>query len=233
MRRNIPEWWWQREPIISARATLDPPRPRAETATTVQADSILVVDDEAIVLDVLKVALKKAGFTVFTATRMLEATALVHGQRFACALIDKNLPDGSGLELIKLIRQKQPECTCLVMTAYPNADSILEALKLGAVDYLEKPFPHVSIIQEKVKAAVDRQRRLATLSARVAEMHAQQLLAEPGEEGQLQSRLDALQFRYQRVLALLREVKSGLEGGDPAAARAVLGKVSALLEELK
>lgn len=199
-----------------------------------QTDSILVVDDEAIVLDVLKVALKKAGFTVFTATRMLEATALVHGQRFACALIDKNLPDGSGLELIKLIRQKQPECTCLVMTAYPNADSILEALKLGAVDYLEKPFPHVSIIQEKVKAAVDRQRRLATLSARVAEMHAQQLIGDAGsEDAQLQSRLDALQFRYQRALALLREVKSGLEGGDPAAARAVLGKVSALLEELK
>lgn len=199
-----------------------------------QTDSILVVDDEAIVLDVLKVALKKAGFTVFTATRMLEATALVHGQRFACALIDKNLPDGSGLELIKLIRQKQPECTCLVMTAYPNADSILEALKLGAVDYLEKPFPHVSIIQEKVKAAVDRQRRLATLSARVAEMHAQQLIGDAGsEDAQLQSRLDALQFRYQRALAMLREVKGGLEGGDPAAARAVLGKVSALLEELK
>lgn len=197
-----------------------------------QTDSILVVDDEAIVLDVLKVALKKAGFTVFTATRMVEATALVHGQRFSCALVDKNLPDGSGLDLIKLVRQKQPDCTCLVMTAYPNADSILEALKLGAVDYLEKPFPHLSIVQEKVKAAVDRQRRLATLAARVSEMQAQQLM-EGGEEGQLQSRLDALQFRYQRALTLLREVKTGLEGGDASAVKTLLGRVTTLLEELK
>ena len=137
-----------------------------------EADAILVVDDEAIVLDVLTVALKKAGFSVFTATRIVDGAAMIHGRRFTCALIDKNLPDGSGLDLIRLLRQRQPDCTCIVMTAYPNADSILEALRLGAVDYLEKPFPHVSIIQEKVKAAADRQRRLVSLSSRVAEMSA-------------------------------------------------------------
>jgi DNA-binding NtrC family response regulator len=200
-----------------------------------EGDSILVVDDEAIVLDVLKVALKKAGFTVFTASRMVDGLALAKGQKFSCALIDKNLPDGSGLDLIKQIRQKHPDCTCLVMTAYPNADSILEALKLGAVDYLEKPFPHVSIIQEKVKAAVDRQRRLAALSARVAEMHAlkAQTESQTTEETTLQSKLDSANFRYQRVLALLREVKSGLETGDPANTKRLLTRVTALLDELK
>lgn len=206
----------------------------AAHCAAVEADSVLVVDDEAIVLDVLKVALKKAGFAVFTASRLVEGTAMVHGQRFSCALIDKNLPDGSGLDLIRLIRQRQPDCTCLVMTAYPNADSILEALKLGAVDYLEKPFPHVSIIQEKVKAAVDRQRRLAALSSRVAEMNALKaataaVLEEPG----LQSKLDSINFRHQRALALLREVKAGLESGDAATVKTLLSRVTALLEELK
>jgi DNA-binding NtrC family response regulator len=198
----------------------------------VQTDSILVVDDEAIVLDVLKVALKKAGFTVFTATRLVEGTAMIHGQQFACALIDKNLPDGSGLDLIRLIRQKQPDCTCLVMTAYPNAESILEALKLGAVDYLEKPFPHVTIIQEKVKAAVDRQRRLAALSARVAEMHALKAATEAAvaEDTALQSRFDSLNFRHQRALTVLREVKTALESGDAASVKSLLAKVSAILE---
>ena len=201
----------------------------------VDPDSVLVVDDEAIVLDVLKVTLKKAGFAVFTAARLVEGTAMVHGQKFSCALIDKNLPDGSGLDLIRLIRQRQPDCTCLVMTAYPNADSILEALKLGAVDYLEKPFPHVSIIQEKVKAAVDRQRRLASLSSRVAEMNALKAAAEAvvAEEPGLQSRYDALNFRYQRALALLREVKAGLESGKPELAKPLLTRVSSLLDDLK
>lgn len=199
-----------------------------------EGDSILVVDDEAIVLDVLKVALKKAGFTVFTASRMVDGLALAKGQKFSCALIDKNLPDGSGLDLIKQIRAKHPDCTCLVMTAYPNADSILEALKLGAVDYLEKPFPHVSIIQEKVKAAVDRQRRLAALSARVAEMHALKAAneAQAQEEVTLQSKLDTANFKYQRALALLREVKSGLESGDAATVKRLAERVKALLEDL-
>ena len=193
---------------------------------------MLVVDDEAIVLDVLKVALKKVGFAVFTAARLVEGTALIHAQRFSCALIDKNRPDGSGLDLIRLIRQRQPDCTCLVMTAYPNADSILEALKLGAVDYLEKPFPHVSIIQEKVKAAVDRQRRLASLSSRVAEMNALKAAADAvvAEEPGLQSKYDALHFRHQRALALLREVKAGLDGHN---LKGLAQRVSALLDDLK
>lgn len=197
-------------------------------------DSILVVDDEAIVLDVLKVALKKAGFTVYTASRMVDGLALARGQKFSCALIDKNLPDGSGLDLIKQIRAKHPDCTCLVMTAYPNADSILEALKLGAVDYLEKPFPHVSIIQEKVKAAVDRQRRLAALSARVAEMHALKAAteAQATEEVSLQSKLDTTNFKFQRALALLKELKTGLETGDAATIKRLQGRVAALVDEL-
>jgi DNA-binding response OmpR family regulator len=199
----------------------------------VQPDSILVVDDEAIVLDVLKVALKKAGFTVFTAMRMVEGIALLHGQQFACALVDKNLPDGNGLDLIRQIRQKQSDCTCLVMTAYPNAESILEALKLGAVDYLEKPFPHITIIQEKVKAAVDREQRLAALSARVAEMHAlkEASAAAVAEDSALQSRFDSLNFRHQRALVMLRDVKAALESGDPSSAKVLLARITATIDE--
>ncbi|MFO0594732.1 MAG: response regulator [Myxococcaceae bacterium] len=200
-----------------------------------EGESILVVDDEVIVLDVLKVALKKAGFAVFTATRVVDGLALAHGQKFACALIDKNLPDGSGLDLIKQVRAKQPDCTCLVMTAYPNAESILEALKLGAVDYLEKPFPHVSLIQEKVKAAVDRQRRLAALSARVAEMHALKAATEAAQEQEvsLQSRVDTLQFRLQRCLALLREVRLAQDQGDAEAVKRLAPRIAALIDEFK
>lgn len=202
------------------------------TLQAVEPESILVVDDEKVVLDVLKVALKKAGFNVFTAMSVQEGTAMIHGQRFGCALIDKNLPDGSGLELIKLIRAKQADCTCLVMTAYPNADSILEALKMGAVDYLEKPFPHLSIIQEKVKAAVDRQRRLAALSSRVAEMNALKAAAAP-DEPNLQTRFDTLGYKHQRAVAMLRELKSAIEGGNPVTIKALLPRIAALLDDVK
>lgn len=196
------------------RATLDRQARFAAHCAPVEPESVLVVDDEAVVLDVLKVALKKAGFTVFTASTLVEGTALAHGRPFGCALIDKNLPDGSGLELIKLIRARQPDCTCLVMTAYPNADSIVEALKLGAVDYLEKPFAHVNIVQQKVRAAVDRQQRLAALSSRVAEMNALQAAA-PAEP-------PSLQVKHERLVATLREVKAALDRGDAEAANALV-----------
>lgn len=200
-----------------------------------EPESVLVVDDEKVVLDVLKAALKKAGFTVFTASTLVEGTALVHGSGFGCALIDKNLPDGSGLELIKLIRARQPDCLCLVMTAYPNAESILEALKLGAVDYLEKPFAHVSIIQQKVKAAVERQRRLAMLSSRVAEMNALTATAPAAtaEEPARQPASEHLDARHQRLLALLREVKSTLEAGNPLAAQALIPRLAAELDAME
>jgi DNA-binding NtrC family response regulator len=198
----------------------------------VEPESVLVVDDEKVVLDVLKAALKKAGFTVFTASTLVEGTALVHGRGFGCALIDKNLPDGSGLELIKLIRARQPDCMCLVMTAYPNADSILEALNLGAVDYLEKPFAHVSIIQQKVKAAVERQRRLAALSNRVAEMNALTAAAQAAttEEPSLSAEYDQLAARHQRLQALLREVKSTLEAGNLLEVQALIPRLAAALD---
>ena len=209
-------------------------RCRSEPSRThsfaVQTESILVVDDEAAVLDVLKVALKKAGFTTFPAGTVTEARALISSQLFACALIDKNLPDGSGLDVIRALRAAQPECTCIVMTAYPNSDSILEALKLGASDYLEKPFPSLSVVQEKVKNAVERQKRLAALSARVAEMSALKAAVDAAK-APADPRFEALQFRHQRALGLLREVKTELEKNN--AAPGLLSRVAALLDELK
>ncbi len=222
-------------------------RPDCETARTVLPDTVLVVDDEPLVLDVLASALRSKGFTVRTAGGLAEGLALVMAERWGCLLADKNLPDGSGLELIKAMRELQPDAACLVMTGYPNAESILQALRLGAVDYLEKPFPHLSIVQEKVRAAVDRQRLLAEradLHARVQALTAAhpaatpELLAQRAATEQVQAELDALngqldglRFRHQRALTLLREARTTLDGTDEPARHALAAKVAALLDE--
>ncbi len=194
-------------------------------------NSILVVDDEVAVHDVLKVVLKRVGFNVFLADTLAGARALMAGHRFDCALVDKNLPDGSGLDLIRELKASQPDCTSLVMTAYPNAESILEALKLGAIDYLEKPFPSLKVVQEKVKSAVERQKRLAALSARVAEMNALKPAAPAMSDAPApaDARLEALKFRHQRALGLLREAKGELEKSGSAAG--LVSRIAALLDE--
>lgn len=212
-------------------------------------DTVLVVDDEPLVLDVLAEALRKKGFPVRTAGTFAEGLARLKAERFGCLLADKNLPDGSGLELIRAMREAQPYVGCLVMTGYPNADSILQALRLGAVDYLEKPFPHLAIVLEKVRGAMEHQRLLAEradLHERVKALSAAQptgapeLLAQRAAAEQAQAEVDALngqldgvRFRLQRATTLLRDAKDALEGGDGEARRGVAEKVAALLAEFE
>lgn len=123
-------------------------------------NSVLLIDDEPIVLDVLKIALEKKAFAVITSNRVADAVKQLDTQRFGALLVDKNLPDGNGLDVIRAARSRQPFCACMMMTGYPNVTSILEALRLGAVDYLEKPFPQMSLVQEKIRAAIENQRIL-------------------------------------------------------------------------
>lgn len=206
-----------------------------QTAHPVETDSILIVDNEPIVLDVLKAALTQGGFAVSTSTRLAEGAALVQAQSFACAITDKALPDGTGLDLIRLIRRLQPDCACMMMTTYPNSEAILEALKLGAVDCVEKPLSHLGILQEKVKAAIERQRHLSALRSQVEALKAFKAAGEAAEqsEASLQRRVDSLNFRCQRALGVLREVKSGLESGNAATVKNLLTLVTSKLEELK
>lgn len=139
---------------------LDRGRAKGETSLCVVPNSVLLIDDEPIVLDVLKIALEKKAFAVVTAGRITDALKFLDTQRFGALLVDKNLPDGSGLDVIRAARSRQPFCACMMMTGYPNVTSILEALRLGAVDYLEKPFPQMSLVQEKIRAAIENQRIL-------------------------------------------------------------------------
>lgn len=180
-------------------------------------DTVLIVDDEPIVLDVLKVALGKKGLTVKTAMRMKEALALLAAEPFGCLMVDKNLQDGTGLDLIRKVRETQPFCACLVMTGYPNVESILEALRLGAVDYLEKPFPQMSIVQEKVQKAIERQRLAAERDALVkavqkmrAELSARQS-ADFKAETELEMLQNVMQLRIDEATQALTDARARAE----------------------
>ncbi len=172
-------------------------------------DTVLLVDDEPIVLDVLTQALKKKGLTVKTATKLADAVELLRKETFGCLLVDKNLPDGDGVQLIRLCREVQPYCACMVMTGYPNVSSIIEALRLGAVDYLEKPFPQLSIVQEKVKAALERQKLVAErelLHQRIKQLQSSRPdeFRDSTELVMLQQALEVAKEDAERALAELR-----------------------------
>ena len=101
--------------------------------------TILVVEDDALQRDIVKTILAKDGFYVEDAGTGKKALELVKNISFDCVLTDLRLPDIEGTEILKEVKSHNIPCHVVVMTAYGSIPSAIEATKLGAFHYLEKP----------------------------------------------------------------------------------------------
>ncbi|HVT61395.1 MAG TPA: sigma-54 dependent transcriptional regulator [Thermoanaerobaculia bacterium] len=102
--------------------------------------SLLIVDDEPSILDFLSLLFENDGFTVETARSAAEAHQSLAGRSYDLVLCDIMMPDGNGLELLKEIKSASPNTAVVMMTAYTSTKDAIEAMKLGAYDYVSKPF---------------------------------------------------------------------------------------------
>jgi len=100
---------------------------------------LLVVDDEASILDLLDGVLRQAGYDVVAAKSGAEALGCLRTQLFDAAVVDIRMPKMTGLELLHEIKRFDPSIEVLMMTAHPEVQTAIEALKAGAFDYLQKP----------------------------------------------------------------------------------------------
>jgi len=101
---------------------------------------ILVVEDEAIMRESLRDWLTDEGYPVKTAEHGEEALKVIGEQDFSLLILDMKLPGKSGLEVLREARAQKPKINGIIITAYPSVETAVEAMKLGAVDYLPKPF---------------------------------------------------------------------------------------------
>ncbi|MDJ0842152.1 MAG: sigma-54 dependent transcriptional regulator [Acidobacteriota bacterium] len=100
---------------------------------------ILIVDDEEFVRWPLKRRLEKEGFEVFEAGNCRQGMSVLVQQEIHLAVLDLKLPDGDGVSLLGDIRKKFPDLPVIMMTAFGSVETAVEALKLGAFDYIAKP----------------------------------------------------------------------------------------------
>lgn len=111
--------------------------------STARADEtarrLLLVDDDPVFRDVLGAALRRRGFDVRSAEDLASTRAVLEAFRPERAIVDLKLPDGSGLELVALLALLDPSPRILVLTGYASIATAVEAVKLGAVNYLPKP----------------------------------------------------------------------------------------------
>ncbi|SHG71528.1 DNA-binding response regulator, OmpR family, contains REC and winged-helix (wHTH) domain [Salegentibacter echinorum] len=116
---------------------------------------ILIIEDEQDMLDTMKNFLEKENFVVETAVSILEARDKIGIYEYDCILLDINLKDGNGLELLKDLKEKEIEDGVIIVSARNSLDDKLEGLNLGADDYLAKPF-HMAELNARVKAVLRR-----------------------------------------------------------------------------
>jgi CheY-like chemotaxis protein len=117
---------------------------------------VLLVDDEAVVLTVLREALRRGGYRVTTAASGEEAIELMQRRPFDLVLTDKNLPGTSGLEVARVARSLPAPPAVILMTGYSSYESAVEALDLGAYDYIEKPIGDLENLRFRVRRALSR-----------------------------------------------------------------------------
>ena len=101
---------------------------------------ILIVDDEAPIRDMLQKGLtQRGGFSVEVAQNGIEATEKIEKDVFDLVLTDLMMPGMDGLELLKTVKGTRPEVMVILMTAYGSIETAVEAMRIGADDYITKP----------------------------------------------------------------------------------------------
>ena len=118
------------------------------------ATEVMVVDDEETICEALAAWFSKDGYHVETAPSGHDALKRIHEKTFDVYLLDIKMPGMDGIELLSRIKEEQPEALVVMITAHGSIQTAVQAMKLGASDYLCKPFDpdELSLLMERVIA---------------------------------------------------------------------------------
>ncbi len=116
------------------------------------SEKVLLVDDEVDFLDTLSERMRNRGMEVATSSSGVEALQKVDKEAYDVIILDLMMPGVDGLEALKILRAKRPELQVILLTGHATVEKGIEAMKLGAIDFLEKP-ADLNQLTEKIKKA--------------------------------------------------------------------------------
>jgi len=122
---------------------------------------VLLVDDEPHFIKMLAERLEGRGFNVETAGGGSEAIDKVKGEPYDAIILDLLMPDMDGLETLKQLKEVNPDLQIILLTGHGTIDQGVEAMKLGAMDFVEKPADFQELL-EKIRKAKDKRMLLVT-----------------------------------------------------------------------
>ena len=121
--------------------------------------TVLLVDDEEQFLQVLSERLTNRGLHVSSVTSGEEAVAMVENKNFDAVVVDLAMPGIDGIETTKKIKEKRPDLEIIILTGHATVKAGIEAMKLGAEDFLEKPVD-LNILLERIREAKQKRMRI-------------------------------------------------------------------------
>ncbi len=119
--------------------------------------NVLIVDDEEVLQDILTKLVRDEGHTPHTARTGEEALTILDREEIDLVLLDMMLPGMSGMEVLRQIRQTDPEQVVVMITAYSSIEGAIEAMRLGAFHYIPKPFKNEEVLHT-VRKGLERRR---------------------------------------------------------------------------
>lgn len=121
---------------------------------------ILAVDDEPVVLDSFRKILVLAGYSVDTVESGPEALGLIQKNDYEFVFTDLKMPEVDGIDVVKAVRHFRPDIDVIVITGYATIETAVEAMKYGALDYVQKPFTEDELVELVNMSLIRRQDRL-------------------------------------------------------------------------
>ncbi|CCH49516.1 response regulator [Pseudodesulfovibrio piezophilus] len=116
------------------------------------AEKVLLIDDETEFLEALSERMRIRGMNVSTADSADSAVTAIDNADYDAIVLDLQMPDMNGIEMLKIIRKSHPEMQVILLTGQATLEAGIQAMKLGAMDFMEKP-ADIDSLTEKIKKA--------------------------------------------------------------------------------
>jgi DNA-binding NtrC family response regulator len=157
--------------------------------------NVLVLDDEKRFTEELNEFLQNSGFQTYEANTGAQGLSILKKQSIDLLILDVRLPGVNGLDILKEVKAKYPNMEVIVVSAHGDMDTVIKAMRLGAIDYLRKPFRHIDI-----RIAIERTEKFLLLQQKLKQMEDKNSLISKNLEERIERHFIGISPQIKEVL---------------------------------
>jgi DNA-binding NtrC family response regulator len=157
--------------------------------------NVLVLDDEKRFTEELNEFLQNSGFQTYEANTGAQGLSILKKQSIDLLILDVRLPGVNGLDILKEVKVKYPNMEVIVVSAHGDMDTVIKAMRLGAIDYLRKPFRHIDI-----RIAIERTEKFLLLQQKLKQMEDKNSLISKNLEERIERHFIGISSQIKEVL---------------------------------